>query len=698
MDSRRRLALVSQQFDGERLWLPAYEWEMKTAPACNQKECLMRPHSQNSGLLDSIRSTRHSFIALFSAVVVLHFGAVALQAQDDVSDLVQRARSGFKPVSDKELAEARTELRERMNEVAEHVNPSNENGKRWLRYLRFEALKQAVAEDRPKNLAPLDSTLSQLNRNETGLENRQFRRLAIALRRYHDLAAVSSWDKPDEIYGKQLDALQRDLEAYRKDPSPRTQMALSERIRIIDGIGQAPKLVAALRSDLAKPNAFVDISTSLISASAGPINRDEPVTDCILGTNVHSDAHTTGETDAVTIPSEKKAIVEFHSKGHVWSNNTGFNGPAVIRSTSDTDFTAKKRVELSDASFTTASAQADADTCIHLHSVSKQGGGLGSRLVSSIGWSKAQGSRGQAESISGEHAETRIANKFNDELDDEVQKARTRYEDEYRRPLERRGEVPEYIRFSSNKDSINFEATQASHSQLGASGNPPAAPEKHDVTMRLHETAVDNYSASVLSGATARETKADEDVKFDVHLPKWMDKLWKNRKTEATDKAAGKEEPFKEYALTFRDDRPISVNFIQNKVKLTVHISHLKSGEKSFDNWDVTSTYNPELSEGKVILRREGDLDMLPADFRGQLDSRQVAERSNLKEELNRRSDQGKGFPKTIEFDPIKPEGKVADAGPLEFNQFTCGDGWVIIGLDRQKKQARTASKASLRE
>jgi hypothetical protein len=85
---------------------------------------------------------------------------------------------------------------------------------------------------------------------------------------------------------------------------------------------------------------------------------------------------------------------------------------------------------------------------------------------------------------------------------------------------------------------------------------------------------------------------------------------------------------------------------------------------------------------------------LLPTNFRGQLNTRQVAERRNLEEELNKRSDQGKGFPKTIEFDPVKPEGKVADAGPLEFNRFTSGDGWVIIGLDRQKKQPRTASNA----
>lgn len=659
----------------------------------------MRPHSQNSRLVDGIRLTKHSFVFAFSAVVVLLFGAATLQAQDNISDLIQRARGNFKPVAAKEPAEARAELRARMNEVADYIDPSSENGKVWQRYLRWDALNKAVAEDKPNDLAPLDSTLRQLNRNETGLENQRFRRLASALRRYHDLVAVSSWDKPQEIYGKQLDALQRDLEAYRKDPTTRNQLALSERIRIIDGIGQAPKLVAAIRNDLAKPNAFIEISNSFISASAGPIDRSEPVTDCILGTNVHSDAHTMGGTDAVTVPSDKKAVVEFHSKGHVWSDSVGYNGPAVIRSTSDTDFTAKKRVELSDEAFVTTSAQADADTCIHLHSVAKQGGGLGSRLVSSIGWKKAQSSRGQAESIAADHAETRIENKFNDELGTEIQKARQRYEDEYRKPLERRGEVPDYIRFSSTKDLIGVEATQAGKTQLGASSNPPAVPEKHDVTMRLHETAVDNYSASLLSGATASQTKPDEDVKFNVHLPKWMDNMWKNRKTEGTDKVGGKDESFKQYALTFRENRPISVGFEKGKVKLTIHVAHLKSGEKSFDNWDVTGTYNPELADGKVFLRREGDLVLLPSNFRGQLDTRQVAERRNLEEELNKRSDQGKGFPKTIQFDPIKPEGKVADAGPLEFKRFTSGDGWVIIGLDRQQKPARTASKvASIRE
>jgi hypothetical protein len=466
-------------------------------------------------------------------------------------------------------------------------------------------------------------------------------------------------------------------------------MVLSERIRVIDSIGQAPRLVRALRRELVAPNAFVDISTDLISASSEKINRTQAITDCILGTNIHGNAHTRGRVDVVSVPNDDKAVLVFNSKGHTVSQNTGFNGPAVINSTSNTDFTAKKRVELTDEAFVTKSAKADASTHLDIHSVSKNGGGLGSRLVSRIGYRRAQSSRGQAEAISSDHAQTRVEGQFNDELNDEVQKLRDRYVNEYRRPLERRDEVPDYIRFSSDRDSIRFEAAQASRSQLGATDAPPPAGEPHDVVMRLHETAVDNYTASILGGATARQTKPDEDVKFNVELPKFMKDMWKKRKIEPTNDAAGKQEPFKEYAMTLREGRPISVGFERDRVKLTVHMSHLKSGDKTFDDWDVTGTYAPELSDGKVLLHREGNLTMLPADFRGQLNSRQVAERRNLEEELNRRSAQGQGFPKTIEFEPIMPTGRLADAGPLEFRNFKPGDGWLTIGLDREGVRTR---------
>src|SRR5262245_7498240 len=134
----------------------------------------MRPHSHSCGhIVTTRRAARPLIFALAAAGLLV--GAGSLPAQDDISDLIKRARDNFRPVSEKEAAEARVDVRQRMNEVADFVNPSSQNGQRWFRYLRWDALKQALAEDRTRDFAPFDKTIRQLNRNETGLENPRFR-------------------------------------------------------------------------------------------------------------------------------------------------------------------------------------------------------------------------------------------------------------------------------------------------------------------------------------------------------------------------------------------------------------------------------------------------------------------------------------------------------------------------------------------
>jgi hypothetical protein len=609
---------------------------------------------------------------------------IEANAQEDLSELFDKASQDFRPVTDEQLSESRAQVRRRMEELERFVHPGTSNGRRWLSYLRWAPLKEEIAKDSPQDIEPLDATLQQLHRDENGLELPQFRRLADDLKRYRNLLAVSQWENPEQLYGQQLDALEGEVQAFRNDPSAANEARLAERLGFIADLGQAPDLVFALRREFARPNAFIDVSTPLIAASTDPVNRMEHVTDNILGTRIHGEAFTTGTVEVASIPSEENAVLQFRSRGNVTSRNVGYNGPAVIRSTSRTHYTAIKRVELSDQAFVSKPASASATTDTDIHSISKRGGGLGSRIVSSQGWRRARQTQGQAEAIAADHAEDRIERRFNQDVNRELREARDRYETEYRDPLARRGEMPEYIRFRSDGDSISLEVTQAGSGQLAATDEPPPAPEGHDLTMRLHESAVNNYSAVVLGGATASETRPDQDAQFNVKIPEWMKDAWQRRKTDS-EQSADDDETFKEWSMTFRD-RPVSVDFEEGQVKLTIHLARLQSGERTFEDWDITGNYTPELAGGGVVLHREGDLVMLPADFDGSLSSRQTAERRNLEEELNERSAQGRGFPNTIEFEPIRPEGALADAGPLEINEFKSEDGWLSLAWDRRKR------------
>ncbi len=531
--------------------------------------------------------------------------------------------------------------------------------------------------------------MTKLNRNVSGLERRQFRQLARALRRYRNTLAISTWPKPDQLYSQQLDALQKALEAYHKDANAQNAGAVTQQVRIIDSTGQAPEVIKAVQKDLAQPNAFINISTDYISAGANRIDRCDPESDCILGTSTHGTAHTNGFVKVLSIPSNDKAVLELQSYGHIFSQDIGFNGPAVIHSTADTDYSSSKRVELSDPAFTSGPASVSANTDTHVHSIAKQGGGLGSRLVSRIGWRKAGQTKGQVDSIASQHAAGRVEQNFDKEVSDRLAKTRERYENDYRRPLERSGDVPEYIRFSSDHSGLAMEAVQANRTQLAAPGALPDAAGKHDMAMRLHETAVNNYSTALLAGATATQKSPGEELKFNVDLPSWMNQFWKQRKIEPTNDPAAKEEPFVPLSLTLSDRQPITVQFDKDKVALTLHIADMQAGDNHFNDWRVTGTYTVELADGRAVLHRDGKLEVLPEDFNGHLDSTQTAQRNNLQKDFDKRSAEGTGFPESLEFDPMKPEGELADAGKLGYEEFSSGDGWVVVGMDRLNKQVQ---------
>ncbi|MGD9635807.1 MAG: hypothetical protein AB7U97_21170, partial [Pirellulales bacterium] len=487
-------------------------------------------------------------------------------------------------------------------------------------------------------------------------------------------------------YAGQLDGLGKELEAFAASPKSSVGEAIGIRLDVLSGLGQANELVSAVREKYSQPNAFVVVSTGLLrDAAAKPIDRRDPITDVILGTNIRGDGRTTGNVTLRTLPSEDKAVIELDTRGRVVSNNVGHNGPAVIRSTGYTNFDAEVTVELSDNKFVAFPARVNASTSSALHSVSKAGGGMGRRVVANVGMQKAREKQGQANRIAADHAETRIARRMTDEIDGKLAKAWKRYQDDYRLPLVRSGAAPQYARFSTTDDSLNYTTTQATGSQLAAASAPPAAPVDSDLVARLHESAINNYTAAILGGATLSELKPGEGTKADVNLPKFLKDAWKNRMDEKADAAADAD--FEAWSLTFRRDRPVTVNFGDGKMVLTLHIAKLVSGEDTFDRWDVTATYTPELADGGVTLTRDGELTVLPTGFdpeKGQLSSRQVAVRSNLTKVLTERSDRGRGIPQTIKVKQLEPKDDFAHVGPLPVTTFASGDGWLTVAWDRK--------------
>jgi hypothetical protein len=621
------------------------------------------------------------------AFVALAAGSLAsgdAQAQADVPALVSTAKEKYQPISPDEVAAAKQELATAAQSLERYLRPQSSNGQKWLAYLKWEAFQSALSGADLPSFEPLVATYNQLNKDEPGLELKPFRRLSAALRNYIDFASMARQKDQADVYGRQLDALSAALDKYRANPSADLAGSIGQRLDLLTGWGQAPELVDAVRAEFAQPNAFVTVSADLLQDAAKPIDRHEPITDCILGVFIRGNGHTTGTANLHTVPNDRLAVIELVTDGRVVSQNRGYKDPAVIRSTSYTDFAATQLVEFSDTRFRALTPRVSASTSSRIHSVSKAGGGMGSRLVSNIGMQKAHEKQGQANRIAAEHAEERIARKMTDEVDEKLGKAWNRFNKDYRLPLERRGELPQHMHFSTTASSLDFQATQANRSQLAA---PSAAPElpAADLVARVHETAINNYVAALLSGATISEANPDDGTQADVTLPPFIKDAWKNRMDEKAEDAPDSE--FEPWSLTFRRERPITVSFVDGNVTLTLHIRKLKSGADTFDNWDVTAAYTPELVDGGVKLTRAGELTVLPTGFdpsKGGLGSRDVAVRSNLTKVLTERSDQGRGIPQTIQVDQIEPKDDLAHVGPLPVKEFNSGAGWLTVAWNRE--------------
>lgn len=644
-----------------------------------------------------MESSRTSF-ALSCIVLALAFSCARLSlGEEDVASQITAARENFTPITTEQVAAAKARVVATANDLERFVRPRSANGQKWLKYLKWEDFKQELATEGKVKFPPLVATYGQLNKDQVGLELKPYRALSDAIRNYMDLAAMEAQPDQAAAYASQLDGLAKEIEQYGSSPSAASSAAIGRRLDVLTGLGQASDLITEVRDMYSHPNAFVTVSTDLLRAAvAEPIDRRDPVTDVILGAQIRGRGHTTGKVALDTIPNDQMAVIKLTTDGRVVSQNRGYKGPAVIRSTSYTDFIATQFVEFTASRFRALPAKVSANTGSNIHSVSKAGGGIGSRLVASQGMQRAREKQGQANRIAANHAENRIARRMTDEIDDRLSKAWNRYRNDYLLPLERRGDAPKHSRFSSTDSTLAFETTQASRSQLGAPAAPPESPTDADIVASLHESAINNYVASLLGGATLSESEPGAGTKADVRLPAYLKDAWKNRMDEKSDGEA--EAEFKPWSLTFKRGRPITVGFVDDKVKLTLHIQRLKSGDKIFERpgWDVTATYAAEMNDGGVTLTRVGDLEVFPDDFDPEkgFGAQRSAERRNITEALTERSDQGRGIPLTIRVDRLEPKDQLEKVGPLEVKDFNPSGGWLTVAWVREaQKLGKVASE-----
>ncbi len=623
----------------------------------------------------------------------------------DLAKLVWAARGDHVPLTDKSFAVVRTDLHSTAQQLENRLGLGSSFSLGWKEYLNWSQLEPHFSSDvkiTGQSLRDLDTVLRRLRSNKPGLEHPVFVRTADALERYRELAFWHTLGKRRDTrprYAKFLLELEKQITRNQEQPTVESTRQIGKILGLMHQLGHSPHLVERVSAKFDRPNISTKVSLAALQQLAQrPVSDTTPVRDVILGAQVRGTAYSSGVLSVKTLLANDHIAVELQLAGNIQSRTFSYKKPVRVGSDGSTNFVANKQLQISDDRFYILPAAASARTKTSVRSVKKTGGKFGHRLVERIARKKVAESKSQAEYIGARHAERKIAAKFDRQVVEALYTARENYDNKFHPPLERIGLFPDYLHMASTSTGIQIDTTLASYKQISTDRMPPGVRVDNDLTLQVHESALNNFLPHLLAGAKLGQEKESEPPQLEGEIPAWLKKLTKEPQVaeQFVEESQQKEETsdFKPWVFLFNNEHPVSVSFDDQSITLRIRITELQTledGEESVrKNWDFLVTYLVVQEGNRIVLYRSGGIEALPTGFDPQwfgdprwddkLTAKQVGVRKNLEENINKRAADGGGFPLEIPLPPIELPSANGAKQVLQLQQLVCDDGWLTLG------------------
>jgi hypothetical protein len=531
---------------------------------------------------------------------------VSPAASASLAEQARQASKTFRPVAPQAVAAARSDVRAAMAELDAFLRtgaPYKAVG--WKRYLRWDELNSATAGDAPPREV-ISAVREKLLAEQTGLDLPVFVRLREALDRYNQVAAAAGDNRVEGEFGRRMEDLAAQLDAYAKDQANSdAALAIGRGLGWLQANQQAPELVESVRRTYSHPNFLGRASYRFASVGVErDIDQVTPVRDNILGTDLHGTARMVGRSTLTLHDDPDEARMDILLGGTAWSNNVGYNGPVTIFSTGTTSVSGRKHIMLNEQGFFTYAAQASCGTRSNIHDICAKCG-----LIEKIAWKRAGQQQGEAEAIASQHAAGRVAGQMNNEVGSQIADANERYQTA-RRQLVRRGQFPEDVTFSSMPDRIQVRMLQVGPEFIGAPNEPPGFGQEQDLALRAHESSVINYAAGLLGGVELTDLRLEKLIRDELkeEVPEELQ----------VTRPDGTLDPDKEpWSIIFARELPVRVRFNGGRLAIALRADGFTRGEGEepgkyrpaiTELVEIAANYTIERTDVGATLRRDGDV------------------------------------------------------------------------------------------
>jgi hypothetical protein len=594
---------------------------------------------------------------------------LSLPRRDELPAAVRAAKPEFVPIGEAEAAAAKKSLVEATRQLERFLAKGNSaNLKQWKDYLQWSVLEQQIKADAAADPRALESVAGAIFGQEPGLELPQFSAVRRALRKYIDTLALVADPAIRETYEKNLDELAERIEAIAAEGATEQSYAAGRILGWLESAGQVPHLVGATRTFHSRPNLLAHVSRELVAA--GMIDEvDEPteVRDVILGTSIRGQGHTKGTVDVALVPNAGRAHIEIRMVGTTNTTNVGYNGPVTLYTTSVAQLASQKSLFIDSKGLSTDPAVAQCSVQTQINNIS------GSGLATRIAWDRAAGSKRQAESIASRRAEERLERRVDEKTGKLAGDANAKFVDKFRNPLLRREQFPDSMRFSTTIDQLMLTWLQAGSNQLAAAVDPPPLKNQDDLSLRLHESMVSNFSEAAIGGVMMTDVKIEQLMKdLTGDVPEEL-------------RISPDKDP---WSMTFDDQQPVSAAFAGEKLTLAIRGKQFTRGDTPINHtMKIWATYTLEKTSKGAKMVRQGDVQVEYVKG-GRESLTQVAFKTFL-----RRKFDSLFKPEFVGEGMVLP-GRWERAGKLTLAQLAADNGWLTLAWRMPNRDVRTATKS----
>lgn len=633
-----------------------------------------------------------AFSAVTGLIVALQIAVASPEAvaqvppdqRESVVAAIEAARTDLDPSRIPDLDAARADLQRAYDRLVQYLNATADAANRdaWLRYINFDPLQEAIAEDAP---VARQGRLAQdlywrLVRNQPGIEREPVVVFREVVERFIDAALFRDHERTVEIIDRQLeqiaDLLRESEGAFDVDETARINRSL----RFISASRLAPQVVDRLRSLLNQPNVRVLAGRRMVTELINrPVVRSTPSDECILGVRIIGQAHLQGAVTADLLPSEGDARLRLTLAAQFSNRGTGYARPVRLQTLGYGHVTASRVLQIGNRGVAAGPVFADAAVGSELLGVDHH-----LRIVRRIAARRAAEQSPQANRIAAGRLRDRVAGEFAEETNQRLADGNLLPGALAGDTLRRLALDPPERRWASSFDYLQLGLTVRGEHQTSTALAPPSPPGGHELVVQIQESAIDNAASQVLADRTL----------VDSQLALFIGNLLPNgglgqiESMSAAEAANGALEALTRDPLKihFAALRPIIFEAEEGKLRIGIRGTRFEQGDRLLDQaLEITALYQPDrLADGTAALVRDGDVRVsFPGGRARRLTIQQIALRQAIEEKFQA------VFPERLLDQPLEmpseePTRTRGTRRMLRAQQITAEQGWLTIALAQQ--------------